>query len=586
MDKVSVELFVKFKELYINKNFHDYYLWRKWVLAEAIEDIDFIEELTDFLDSLNENTSAENINEVFEKLREKMIYNVKMANESDNIDKRIDSISRAMAYVGVIESLDEHSCFCDNIIDSIRKKYGDRFFEIIEQADRSNLSVDVRSIKNCDDYFEDSDEPLLKKYLVLKKWQDYQHSYYWENINDLMYKIMDEYVNAYSLDPLLGKKNALVLRTCNRLLKKAKVNIDILAKYYLLGMKDEIIKIFGGKAFGLAVLRAEGAIIPKTEVISVLQEDYKNLLPNFTSDLYAIRSSADIEDGEEHSFAGMFDSILGVRENEIEKAVIAVKKSVANERVKQYILSKKLKEPKMGVVIQSYTEPDYSGVWLGNTISSGYLEYVKGSGEKLVAGKINPYSENWEKFKSKDNYLKLNSGQEVGKVLIELQERLGVVADFEWCIIEGKLIMLQYRPITAKCYIDENINSEKIDYTDDGYKINYGIAASSGYIEGKAEYVDAIENYDLKLWEDGNILMSEFTEPEWLSLLIRSSGVITEVGGFLCHTAIIARELGIPCVSGVGKNICNEYNGKYVAVDGSKGKFYEIKKLVNTKNKL
>lgn len=44
-----------------------------------------------------------------------------------------------------------------------------------------------------------------------------------------------------------------------------------------------------------------------------------------------------------------------------------------------------------------------------------------------------------------------------------------------------------------------------------------------------------------------------FTDPDWLNIMSKSSGLVTAVGGMLCHSAIIARELGIPCVTGVGK---------------------------------
>ena len=49
----------------------------------------------------------------------------------------------------------------------------------------------------------------------------------------------------------------------------------------------------------------------------------------------------------------------------------------------------------MAVVIQSFIEPEYAGVWIGKDEKSGYLEYVKGNGEKLVSGRENPKREMW-----------------------------------------------------------------------------------------------------------------------------------------------------------------------------------------------
>ena len=66
--------------------------------------------------------------------------------------------------------------------------------------------------------------------------------------------------------------------------------------------------------------------------------------------------------------------------------------------------------------------------------------------------------------------------------------------------------------------------------------------------------------------------MSWYTDPEWMNILSHSSGIVTAVGGFLCHAAIIARELGIPCVIGIGGDAMKKiWNEKELTVDGSNG---------------
>ena len=68
------------------------------------------------------------------------------------------------------------------------------------------------------------------------------------------------------------------------------------------------------------------------------------------------------------------------------------------------------------------------------------------------------------------------------------------------------------------------------------------------------------------------ILLTDFTDPQWVPIMMKASAIVTAEGGFLSHSAIISRELGIPCVTGVGySNIekISEYNK--IGVDGTRG---------------
>lgn len=75
-----------------------------------------------------------------------------------------------------------------------------------------------------------------------------------------------------------------------------------------------------------------------------------------------------------------------------------------------------------------------------------------------------------------------------------------------------------------------------------------GLAVSSGVIEGRARVILSMEDADL---EDGDILVTTFTDPSWTPLFVSIKGLVTEVGGLMTHGAVIAREYGLPAVVGV-----------------------------------
>jgi pyruvate,water dikinase len=75
-----------------------------------------------------------------------------------------------------------------------------------------------------------------------------------------------------------------------------------------------------------------------------------------------------------------------------------------------------------------------------------------------------------------------------------------------------------------------------------------GLAVSSGVIEGRARVLLNMEEADL---EDGDILVTTFTDPSWTPLFVSIKGLVTEVGGLMTHGAVIAREYGLPAVVGV-----------------------------------
>jgi pyruvate,water dikinase len=95
-----------------------------------------------------------------------------------------------------------------------------------------------------------------------------------------------------------------------------------------------------------------------------------------------------------------------------------------------------------------------------------------------------------------------------------------------------------------------------------------GLPVSCGTIEGRARVVLNMENADL---EDGDILVTTFTDPSWTPLFVSIKGLVTEVGGLMTHGAIIAREYGLPAVVGVEKATSLIRDGQRIRVNGTDG---------------
>ncbi|GGH20688.1 phosphoenolpyruvate synthase [Paenibacillus segetis] len=95
-----------------------------------------------------------------------------------------------------------------------------------------------------------------------------------------------------------------------------------------------------------------------------------------------------------------------------------------------------------------------------------------------------------------------------------------------------------------------------------------GLPVSSGVIEGRARIILKMEDADL---EDGDILVTVFTDPSWTPLFVSIKGLVTEVGGLMTHGAVIAREYGIPTVVGVENATTLIQDGQRIRVNGTEG---------------
>jgi rifampicin phosphotransferase len=95
-----------------------------------------------------------------------------------------------------------------------------------------------------------------------------------------------------------------------------------------------------------------------------------------------------------------------------------------------------------------------------------------------------------------------------------------------------------------------------------------GLPVSSGVIEGRARVILNMEDADL---EEGDILVTSFTDPGWTPLFVSIKGLVTEVGGLMTHGAVIAREYGLPAVVGVENATSLIKDGQRIRVHGTEG---------------
>ncbi|GCE30030.1 putative phosphoenolpyruvate synthase [Dictyobacter alpinus] len=95
-----------------------------------------------------------------------------------------------------------------------------------------------------------------------------------------------------------------------------------------------------------------------------------------------------------------------------------------------------------------------------------------------------------------------------------------------------------------------------------------GLPVSSGVIEGRARVILRMEDADL---EDGDIVVTTFTDPSWTPLFVSIKGLVTEVGGLMTHGAVIAREYGLPAVVNVQNATRLIHDGQKIRVNGTEG---------------
>jgi pyruvate,water dikinase len=101
-----------------------------------------------------------------------------------------------------------------------------------------------------------------------------------------------------------------------------------------------------------------------------------------------------------------------------------------------------------------------------------------------------------------------------------------------------------------------------------------GIGAGSGIVEGPVRVVHDPAVVEV---EPGEVLVASTTDPSWASIMFVSSALVVDIGSVLSHAAVVARELGLPCVVNTGNGTRVLHDGDLVRVDGSAGTVQLIK---------
>lgn len=96
-----------------------------------------------------------------------------------------------------------------------------------------------------------------------------------------------------------------------------------------------------------------------------------------------------------------------------------------------------------------------------------------------------------------------------------------------------------------------------------------GAPGASGVVEGKARVIRAIE--ELGALQEGEILVATTTSPSWAPAFAKIKGAVTDVGGSMCHAAIICREYALPTVVGTGRATSVIKTGDLIRIDGDQG---------------
>ncbi len=224
---------------------------------------------------------------------------------------------------------------------------------------------------------------------------------------------------------------------------------------------------FGGKAFTLSKLTNEGLPIPPGFAISSSHRLRYLSLGHFSDDFIGlierklrtlstpeiiVRSSAFGEDGAESSLAGQLESF--VCKNNLADCLEHIKKcwqSLHNARTLQYQSFKELEIDGMGVVIQEFVTPKYAGV-LFTTHPDGssqfLVEYVQGHAEDLVQGKVTPTTLAFNPRGMLPD-APFNLKELVNLSLKTKQIQNQAPQDIEWIDLDGKIYLVQARPITT-----------------------------------------------------------------------------------------------------------------------------------------
>ena len=339
----------------------------------------------------------------------------------------------------------------------------------------------------------------------------------------------------------------------------------------------------------------------------------------------AARSSATAEDLPEASFAGQQESFLNVRGDE---AVLETcKKCFASLFTNRAITYREEKgfdhmQVALSVGIQKMVRADKAGVMFTIDTESGFPDNAIinagwGLGETVVKGTINPDQYTvYKPFLDDDSLTPIvgkMKGDKAQKIVYadgdgeptktaetteeerksfvlsddeiltlarwgaRIEEHYDRPMDIEWAR-DGEteeLFILQARPETVQSRRAASaLRTYRLQET--GERLVTGLSIGQSIAEGEVQLIHSADEIDE--FEEGGILVTEMTDPDWGPILKKAAGIVTNHGGRTSHAAIVSRELGIPAVIGTGNATETLTDGQEVTlscVEGTDGYVYE-----------
>ncbi|HTS84277.1 MAG TPA: phosphoenolpyruvate synthase [Usitatibacter sp.] len=331
-----------------------------------------------------------------------------------------------------------------------------------------------------------------------------------------------------------------------------------------------------------------------------VREEYARVAGS-TNASFAVRSSATAEDLPDASFAGQQETYLNIRGiDNILDAIRRVFASLYNDRAIAYRVHKGFSHAEVSISagVQRMVRSDLgaAGVMFTMDTESGFREVVfvtssYGLGETVVQGAVNPDEFYVSKLciaNGKPGILRRGLGgkavklvfdseskagrsvkevevapadrerfsltdaqvEELARYAMSIEKHYGRPMDIEWgCDGEdGGIYVLQARPETVKSQEKRRDTLTRYRIGKRGEVLASGRAIGSKIGQGKVRIIMDVSQ--IAKVHDGDVLVTDMTDPNWEPVMKRASAIVTNRGGRTCHAAIIARELGVPAVVG------------------------------------